>query len=60
LFSSIWEESFVDPKLVANGEVGRAELGDGSYGGVYEMPDTFMSGFFERVVEEIVGLVEMW
>lgn len=54
------EKPFIDPKSVTNGAIGRAELGDGSYGGVYEMPDAFMSGFFERVVAEIVELVERW
>ena len=54
------EKAFVDSSAVSNGKVGRAELGDGSYGGVYEMPDEVMSGFFDRVVREITEMIEQW
>jgi hypothetical protein len=38
----------------------REALGDGSFGGVYQMPDHVMQKFFDRLVDEIVLLLEEW
>ena len=38
----------------------RAALGDGSYGGVYQMPDDFMQQFFVQLVNEVVQQLNTW
>jgi creatinine amidohydrolase len=44
--------------LVKEGANAREVLGDGSFGGHYQMPDEFMQMFFERLVDEIAAIVE--
>ncbi|MBI5929565.1 MAG: creatininase family protein [Chloroflexi bacterium] len=49
---------FVDIELVKAGANGREVLGDGSFGGAYQISNELMQAFFDRLVHEITEIVE--
>ncbi len=49
-----------DVLLMNSSQSFRSMLGDGSYGGRYQMPDEFMDRFFNLLVDEIIALIEGW
>ena len=40
------------------GQTAREVLGDGSYGGAYQIDDALIQAFFQQLVAEITGLVQ--
>lgn len=55
-------KTYLDTATILHGSISsvRDSMGDGSAGGVYELPAEFMQKFFDKVVEEVVRLVESW
>jgi creatinine amidohydrolase len=51
------EKPVVNLGYLADGQSVRDVLGDGSYGGVYQVDDALMQDLFDRVVDEATGLV---
>jgi creatinine amidohydrolase len=51
------EKPLVNLGYVEAGQTAREVLGDGSFGGPYQIDDALMDTLFERVVDEIAGLV---
>ncbi len=51
------EKPLVNLGYLEAGHTARDVLGDGSYGGLYQVEDALMDDLFERVVNEIAGLV---
>ena len=51
------EKAPINLGLIEEGQSARAILGDGAFGGRYQMDDTLMNALFARVVDEVVALV---
>jgi creatinine amidohydrolase len=47
----------VNFELILNGANGREVMGDGSFGGAYQISDELMQSFFDRLVHEITEIV---
>jgi creatinine amidohydrolase len=47
----------VNFELIKDGVNGREVMGDGSFGGAYQISDELMQSFFDRVVHEITEIV---